>query len=395
MPLTTRTQSWIKFFRDQIRDLTEGQFTVLDSRGKMRLQYRVTGEKAQSLMLPYDFSKSETTKALKRIGEIYKRFYNSKGKKTLAQAAAITEASSSQHKLSWDELMDEYRKFVPNASDKTWKKSYVPVLTKAGLLMQRTKGKPIDGESLMLKSLEQWEQGTRGRQIARRSLKNFLNWAVLRGKIPAAYAPPATVPEIRKPKRIGFALSDVQILRLIESETDEKWRFGLQLLSVYGLPPEELRFLRFKGNELWSIYQKSKGGTKGDKTEPRRLHPLLLTNMDGEIIDWKLEKRLKAGESLPPLGQEGKGSEALRTRLRGKPVWKALQKEAEHIGEFLVPYTFRHRYAKASHASGFPVSNIAAAMGHSIEVHLESYARFVPDGTADLYAKRNKTVKAA
>ncbi len=39
---------------------------------------------------------------------------------------------------------------------------------------------------------------------------------------------------------------------------------------------------------------------------------------------------------------------------------------------------------------GFPVSNIAAAMGHTIEVHLESYARFVPDGTADLYAKRNK-----
>ena len=108
-----------------------------------------------------------------------------------------------------------------------------------------------------------------------------------------------------------------------------------------------------------------------------------------------LEKRLKAGESLPPLGQEGKGSEALRTRLRGKAVWKALQKEAEHIGEGLVPYTFRHRYAKQSHAAGFPVSNIAAAMGHTIEVHLESYARFVPDGTADLYAKRNKAAKAA
>ena len=395
MPLTKRTQNWVKFFREQVNESTSGQFKVLDSRGKMRLQYRPIGEKAQSLMLPFDFEKKETSKALRRIEEVFKNFIKAKGKKTLSQAASITEASSSKHQIPWDELIGEFRKFVPNAGEKTWKKSYIPVLTRAGLLMQRTKGKPVDGESLMLKSLEQWEQGTRGRQIARRSLRNFLDWAVVRGKLPAAYAPPATVPEIRKPKRIGFALSDVQILRLIESETDEKWRFAIQLLSVYGLRPEELRHLRFKGNELWSIYQKSKGGTKGDKTEPRRLHPLLLTNMDGEIIDWKLEKRLKAGESLPPLGQEGKGSEALRTRLRNKTVWQSLKKEAEHIGEVLVPYTFRHRYAKASHASGFPVSNIASAMGHSIEVHLESYARFVPDGTADLYAKRNKATKAA
>ena len=34
-------------------------------------------------------------------------------------------------------------------------------------------------------------------------------------------------------------------------------------------------------------------------------------------------------------------------------------------------------------------------MGQTIEAHLESYARFVPDETADLYAKRNKSVKAA
>ena len=395
MPLTKRTQNWVKFFREQVNESTSGRFKVLDSRGKMRLQYRPIGEKAQSLMLPFDFEKKETSKALRRIEEIFKNFIKAKGKKTLSQAASITEASSSKHQIPWDELIGEFRKFVPNAGEKTWKKSYIPVLTRAGLLMQRTKGKPVDGESLMLKSLEQWEQGTRGRQIARRSLRNFLDWAVIRGKLPAAYAPPATVPEIRKPKRIGFALSDVQILRLIESETDEKWRFAIQLLSVYGLRPEELRHLRFKGNELWSIYQKSKGGTKGDKTEPRRLHPLLLRNMDGEIVDWKLEKRLKAGESLPPLGQEGKGSEALRTRLRNKTVWQSLKKEAEHIGEVLVPYTFRHRYAKASHAAGFPISNIASAMGHSIEVHLESYARFVPDGTADLYAKRNKATKAA
>ena len=73
-------------------------------------------------------------------------------------------------------------------------------------------------------------------------------------------------------------------------------------------------------------------------------------------------------------------------------VWKVLCKEAEMIEEVLVPYTLRHRYAKASHAAGIPLTNIAAAMGHTTEVHRQSYARFIPDGTADLYAKRNAMV---
>ena len=62
------------------------------------------------------------------------------------------------------------------------------------------------------------------------------------------------------------------------------------------------------------------------------------------------------------------------------------------IGEVLVLYTFRHRYAKASHAAGIPLISITAAMGHTSEVHHQSYARFIPGGTADLYAKRNVKV---
>ena len=62
------------------------------------------------------------------------------------------------------------------------------------------------------------------------------------------------------------------------------------------------------------------------------------------------------------------------------------------IEEVLVPYTFRHRYVKASHAAGIPLTNIATAMGHTTEVHHQSYARFIPDDTADLYDKCNERV---
>ena len=398
LPSITRKDNWVQLFRDQIKQSTAGQFKILDCRGKMRLQYRPTGGKAQSLMLPFDFDKKETSKALRRIEEIFKNFIKAKGTKTLSKAATLTEASSSKHQINWEEMVESYRQFVPNASDVTWKKSYIPVLTNAGTLINRSKGKPQDGEALMMQSLKQWEQGTRSRQIARRSLKGFLDWAVMRGKLPAAYAPPAHIPEIRNPKRIGFALSDSQIIRLVDEIQDERWKFAVQLCAVYGLRPEELRHLRIKdgvnGKELWTIYQKSKGGKSGAKTEPRRIHPLLIED-SGEPIDWKLQSRIEIGEKLSPLGKEGKAGEALGTFLKRRPVWKSLQEEAKNIGEVLVPYTFRHRYAKQSHAAGFPVSNIAAAMGHTIEVHLESYSRFIPDGTADLYANRNSTVKAA
>ncbi len=62
------------------------------------------------------------------------------------------------------------------------------------------------------------------------------------------------------------------------------------------------------------------------------------------------------------------------------------------IGEDLVSYTFRHRYAKSSHGAGIPLTNIAAAMGHTTEVHHQSYARFIPDSTVDIYAKRNARI---
>ena len=145
------------------------------------------------------------------------------------------------------------------------------------------------------------------RQTSRQKLYGFLNWAVKRGCIKPIYSPPAALPEVLKPKRIGYPLSDAQILQLLdnlpEGEVHDRWRFAIQLCSVYGLRPEELRYLRIKdgvnGPELWTIYQKSMGGTKGAKTQPRRLHALLVRDADGHVIDWNLQSRLQEGGIAP------------------------------------------------------------------------------------------------
>ena len=398
-------ESWVKHFRNQIKLTCSDNWYVTNNRGRIRLKVEGVG----SISLPYDWSEKGAALAIDRIKLGFKRYVEAKGKHTLTAIFQQTQASSSKNQINWDALATEYRDFIHKVGNNTWRKSYYigpeemkerkikapPVLNRAGQLMEHPTKKPIDGTDLMMKSIKHWEKGGRGRQIARRVLNGFLEWAVMRGKLPAAYAPPASVSETRNKKRMGYALNDTDIIQLIESTQDERWRFAIQLCAVYGLRPEELRYLvikeGIKEKELWCIYQKSKGGTKGEKTDPRRLNPLFVLDMDGNPIDWKLQSRIEIGEQLPSMGKAGKGSEALGTHLRRNPLWQNLREKALATGEILTPYTFRHRYAKQSHAAGFPIKNIAFSMGHTVDVHVPSYARYIPDGTSDMYNKANES----
>ena len=389
MPRLSQTEPWIKPFRQQIAATCGDSWYVRNNRGRIRLEVRDAG----TVSLPYEWTARGSALALPRIQQIFKRWNG--GQITLAAAAQNADTSSSHQKLDFNELLAKYRAFVPNAGDKTWQYNYLPVLKNCATAFKDRP--PVDGEALAMQCLKQWEQGSRMRQTSRQKLYGFLNWAVQRGHLKPIYAPPATLPEVLKPKRVGYPLTDAQILQLLdnlpEGEAHYRWRFAIQLCAVYGLRPEELRHLRIKdganGAELWTIYQKSMGGTKGAKTEPRRLHPLLVRDADGSAIDWNLQARLQVGEALPPLNRDGDGGQAINQYLRRRKVWMSLRDEAEHLGEQLTPYSFRHRYAKGMHAANIPIANISEAMGHTIEVHLKSYARFKPNATADLVAAVN------
>ena len=389
MPRVSETDAWITPFRTQITETCGESWYVRNNRGRIRLEVRGAG----TVSLPYEWTARGSALALPRIQQIFKRWNG--GQITLDAAAQNADTSSSHQKLDFNELLAKYRAFVPNAGDTTWKSHYLPVLKNCATAFKDRP--PVDGEALAMQCLKQWEQGSRMRQTSRQKLYGFLNWAVQRGHLKPVYAPPATLPEVLKPKRVGYPLTDAQILQLLdnlpEGEAHDRWRFAIQLCAVYGLRPEELRHLRIKdganGSELWTIYQKSMGGTKGAKTEPRRLHPLLVRDADGSAIDWNLQARLQVGEALPPLNRDGDGGQAINQYLRRRKVWMSLRDEAEHLGEQLTPYSFRHRYAKGMHAANIPIANISEAMGHTIEVHLKSYARFKPNATADLVAAVN------
>ena len=359
----------------------------------MRLQARRTDGSYESMMLPYEWSADGASKALPRIQQIFKRYVQEST--TLAIAGKEADTASSHQKVNWEELIDSFRQQKPQVNERTWLVKYVPVLKRAHVLMNGPK-RPLDGHELCSSALERWDHGTRQRQIMRQNLYAFLNWAVQRGFLKAIYLPPADAPETRKPKRVGYALADAQILRLLDDlpqgDTHDRWGFAIQLCAVYGLRPEELRYLRIKdgskGPELWTTYRKSQGGRKGGRTEPRRLHPLHVRDVDGPV-DWNLQSRLQIGEQLPPLGQQGNAGDALGTYLKRKAIWQQLKTEIKALDEELTAYSFRHRYAKQAHSANLPIANIAQAMGHTIEVHLGSYARFKPDATENLFAAVN------
>ncbi|WP_232197265.1 integrase [Synechococcus sp. CB0205] len=388
----TTSPDWATQLRKAVRVQVGRGWLVMPDCGRMRLQLRVEGLKTQSMNLPYAWEEANWVDALQHIKVIAKAYAS--GGVDLRGAAKLAAVVRSDHSTDWDEAADAYRQHKQRVSDRTWRAKYTPVF-EAAFKALASKKAPTNGTDLCDMALAQWAPGTRQRQIMRQSLSGFLRYCVERRKFKSCWLPPSSVDgEYVNEKRIGYPLTDAQVLRLIEAMPDSKagdrWRFALQLMAVYGLRPEDLRYLvtRNGGTELWSTYCKSKGGKKGARTAERRLYPLLVNDVDGPV-DWSLLQRVHLGEELPPLGQPGKAGEAIRTFLKRQPTWQSIAAEAAAEGQELVPYSFRHRYSATGHGRGLQPKQMADAMGHSLEVHMGNYARFMTRDLASAFDVAN------
>jgi integrase len=398
MTVADPVPDWTSNFRRLVKQSTGSGWNVFPRRGRMRLQVRDEAGRAQSITLPYPWEEASVADALLRIRVIYQAY--AAGDLTLAAASWQAETCSSKATFNWRQAYEAFRHqrtvVEGRVGPRTWRVKYEPVLQPTLMAMEGSRT-PQDGPALCEVILGRWQAGTRQRQIMRQNLAAFLRYCVERQGFKRCWMPPPAVGEKRLPKRVGYPLKDAQILKLLDElpqdQAGSRWRFALELLSVYGLRPEELRFLVVKGgidgDELWTQYRKSKGGTQGDTTEPRCLHGLLVRDSDGRPLDWRLLERVRTGEELPPLGQEGKAGEALGTYLRRRPIWRELQREVAAQGEELTPYSFRHRYSQRAHAAGLPPKDIADAMGHTLDTHLKAYARFATRGLASAFKRIN------
>ena len=96
---------------------------------------------------------------------------------------------------------------------------------------------------------------------------------------------------------------------------------------------------------------------------------------------------------LPPLGKEGNAGDACRTYLSRRNVWDSIRKEVSREEQELTSYSFRHRYAYYGHnrpkgdGTYRAPKQVADAMGHSLDTHLLSYARFMTRDLGDAFDK--------
>ena len=71
MPVVVNVRHWETSFREQVREFASG-WNVVESRGRVRLKVRPPGQSEQSVVLPFDWNKSDVGDAYVRIRNIYK-----------------------------------------------------------------------------------------------------------------------------------------------------------------------------------------------------------------------------------------------------------------------------------------------------------------------------------
>jgi len=230
------------------------------------------------------------------------------------------------------------------------------------------------------------QPGCRGRQLQVQQTAAILRWGVDTGRLPAEWAPPLDLSPYVGRKREAAAVTTPlavgEILALVETIPDSKWRYAFQLLSAYGLRPEELQHLELRGGRLWCTY--SKVSSRG-RTEPR---PLRLLPCDRWAAEWNLEANYQA-DRLPPM-KPGLGADAMGLYMRRRELWTELRQRYEAEGEKLVLYSCRHAYAHRAHTlcTMLPTKFVAAAMGHSLETHLAAYSRWIGNDEVDAAFER-------
>ena len=379
----------------------------------MRVQVWKDKKIIGDVTIPYAWKESDWPDALLRIRSAAKAYEESNQRLEIKTCFNIAHTVSSETKINWEKSIEAYRKFKKDLlKDSTWHSKYHPVLTNVIKAMKNESRAPINGAALCKVALKQWQEGTVIRRHMRLGLYGFLRFCVAELQFESTWLPPAVTDKdlVTTKKRIGYPLTDSQILKLLDSfpkdETGKKWRFAFQCMAVYGLRPEDLRTIHTRngGQELWTNYEKSKGGKKGEKTEPRRLYPLLVHDREGPI-SWHLKEQLYLYEQedrkpLPSLGKPGEAGDRCKNYLARRKDWEAIKKEVAREKQKLTPYSFRHRYAYYGHnrpkadGSYRAPKQVADAMGHTLDTHLLSYSRFQTKDLANAFDETSLIVKA-
>ena len=423
MPQPITENQWVLTARRQISELSavEGKkplLTIAKSvRNKVELSMRPR-QPGNRITLPFEWCERQWGDCYVRIRNVYA--YAAKGH-TLVEAAELAQAKAPSKNRNWAAYAKDFKHWKMTADSgiklTTWEHDYEPVITMAiGLLT--AKKAPITAQALVLACVSEFRTGSRMRKIRVRSLVSFLSYCVDQHHLPDAWAPPKNLrpligaekpSEAVRQKADAFA-HDQQIIDLIESlptevgpqrdrEAAKQWADATRLLAELGLRPIELLHLKVKTEEIsgeaywWCTYEK-KGGNGA--TKARRIYPLPLVGADGEVQQWNLMARWRAGLiKLPPLESGNGAGECWKTYFVRRPAWVSLKElMLSQEDKRLTAYSFRHSYSVRGTRRGIDSGSMATSMGHSIQTHCQHYPWAERSSTADAFAKAHEPLIA-
>jgi integrase len=368
-----------------------------NGRTRLRLQFPKAGDWPANAQtnLPYAWDADSVDEIVLLINRIYAPVMG--GEVTLK--AAITKALGISDKKAdlvvspWADILKAFREHKLNLdnriAEKTFEASYGRYLNVA-LLHLEGRNAAQTAKQLMEKvlthqrvnqkpgkkrgeALKPWIEMPKSRLECCLALKKFLDFAVAEHRQPQAFL--ISEQDYLKTRgadgksRKKAVLTDDEVLELIRL-LPESWGNVVMVSRVFGVRPWEIEYIARANNDdgepqLRVIKGKTfttRSGVK-EETEPRWLEPVAVNGTTFDLVqNW---------DQLPlPQTVSGK---TLGNILRRLPYWQQLVAEYKARGEWLRPYSFRDTFSVRAHGHGIEDTMIAAALGHSIEVHHRSY----------------------
>ncbi len=383
-------------------------WSITNDKGYVCVRYRVAGQPRQQVNLPkLRYREEDEVAAITMARQLFKVWDKAGGglslKAALIEVKGSCDSEGSAQVVTWGQIVEAMREAkVENGrkiQPQTWKTNWAPILNQAVRVLSR-KNAPADGYELLKAVQKHWSHAPATQRECARYLSRWMEFAERRYKVPRSWLiTEADRQELapRAPKRRKKAvLEDVEILEFVElvEAHSPAWSNVFRLCAQYGLRPTELQYLSIVKDPItgqrtfWCSYEKDAGGEAS--TEPRYLRAMYLRDADDRPVQWPLIDAWEAGTLALPQDRNGglrklSGS-AVNTYLArqgkdGGPAsavqrwWKA--KVAEYASkpqpEWLRAYSFRDSYSVRCHREGLPLDVIVNAMGHSHQVHQQSY----------------------
>ena len=395
MPRQSKKQPWEKKLQGTAH--WRG-WTVCNERGKVRIKLQFApgaGIANASASLPYPWAESSIQPVSRLVDQIYGPVME-KGvtlKAAIADTLAISDHKSEEVVTPWPGIVAAFRNHKLTLDNriapKTFEASYERYLNVA-LLHLDGRNAAQTGKALMEKvlthqrvnqkpgkrcgeALKPWIEMPKSRLECCLALKKFLEYAVAEHRQPQSFlVHEKDYLKIRgadAKSRKKAVLTDAEVLELIR-QLPESWANVIKVCRVFGVRSWEVAFITRATNDdgepqlrvtKGKTYN-TRGGVK-EETDPRWLEAVAVDNSTfGLVENWDQL-------NLPPT-ISGKTLGAVLRRL---PYWQQLMAEYEARGEWLRPYSLRDTFSVRAHGIVKDDTLIAAAMGHTVEVHHRSY----------------------